>query len=278
MPELPEVERGRCLAAAMAEGRKIDGVACAEDVIVFDGVTPAVFQRALKHKRVLAVHRRGKQLWFELDQSPHPLFHFGMTGAFHAPAAELLQLKSGPKAPQRDWPPRFTKIHLVFEDGGELVMTNARRLGRILLRDDPLHEPPLSKLGFDPLLDLPSPAVFSKLVRGRNAVIKSLLLDQRFSAGVGNWIADEVLYQAGIAPQRRASSLSDAEAKRLRAKLKAIVETAVEANVSDAAYPKRWLFHQRWGNQVDARTVGGDVIEHTTIGGRTTAWVPTVQT
>lgn len=277
MPELPEVERGRRLAASMAEGRTITEVHCAEDAIVFDGVTPAVFQRALRQKHVLAVHRRGKQLWFELDQSPHPLFHFGMTGAFHTPAAEPLQLKSGPKAPQCEWPPRFTKIHLRFDDSGELVMTNARRLGRILLRDDPLHEPPLSKLGFDPLLDLPSPSVFSTRLRERHTVVKSLLLDQRFSAGVGNWIADEVLYQAGIAPQRRASSLSDAEAKRLRTKLKSVVETAVEANAHDTEYPKRWLFHQRWGKLKNATTARGDVIEHTTIGGRTTAWVPAVQ-
>ena len=91
-------------------------------------------------------------------------------------------------------------------------MTNARRLGRIRLRHDPLNEPPLNQLGFDPLLDLPSPLVFSALLRGRHTVV-NLLLDQRFAAGVGNWIADEVLYQTGIAPQRRASSLSDAEAK-----------------------------------------------------------------
>ncbi len=277
MPDLPGVERGRRLAASMAEGRSIAEVRCTEDPIVFDGVPPDIFQRALAHRRVHAVHRRGKQLWFELDRAPHPLFHFGMTGAFHTPVAEPLQLKSGPKAPHREWPPRFTKIHLQFDDGGELVMTNARRLGRILLRDDPLNEPPLSKLGFDPLLDLPSPAAFSKRLRARNAVIKSLLLDQHFSAGVGNWIADEVLYQAGIDPQRRASSLSDVEAKRLRTKLKAVVETAVEANASDADYPNRWLFHRRWGKLADAKTPGGEVIEHVTIGGRTTAWVPAVQ-
>ncbi len=193
MPELPEVERGRRVAASVAERRSIAEVRCAEDDIVFEGVDPAAFRRALKNKHVLAVHRRGKQLWFELDRAPHPLFHFGMTGAFHTPAAATLQLKSGPKEPRSEWPPRFTKIHLIFDDGGELIMTNARRLGRILLRDRPLQEPPLSKLGFDPLLDLPGPAAFSALLRKRHAVIKSLLLDQRFSAGVGNWIADEVL-------------------------------------------------------------------------------------
>ena len=277
MPELPEVERGRRLAASVAESRTITQVHCAEDPIVFDSVAPTAWQRALQHKTVLAVHRRGKQLWFELDQPPHPLFHFGMTGAFHTPSAEVLHLKTGPKEPDREWPPRFTKIHLGFDDGGELVMTNARRLGRILLRDRPLEEPPLSQLGFDPLLDLPSPKQFSTLLRDRSAVLKSLLLDQRFSAGVGNWIADEVLYQAGIAPHRRTNSLSDAEAKRLRGKLKSVIQTAVNANAKDAEYPKHWLFHRRWGKRADVTTARGEVIEHVTIGGRTTAWVPSVQ-
>ncbi len=277
MPELPEVERGRRLAASVAEKRTIAQVHCAEDPIVFEGVAPATVQCLLQHKTVVAVRRRGKQLWFDLDQPPHPLFHFGMTGAFHTPATESIRLKSGPKEPGWEWPPRFAKIHLCFDDGGELIMTNARRLGRIRLRQDPLHEPPLNRLGFDPLLDLPSPETFSTMLRNRGAVVKSLLLDQRFAAGVGNWIADEVLYQAGIAPQRRANALSDAEAKRLRRTLQAVIRTAVDANANDADYPTHWLFHRRWGKRQDATTARGDAITYLTIGGRTTAWVPAVQ-
>ena len=107
--------------------------------------------------------------------------------------------------------------------------------------------------------------------------MKSLLLDQSFAAGVGNWIADEVLYQAGIDPRRRAPSLTDAEARRLRTRLAAIVTRAVDANADDARYPRSWLFHRRWGKHADARTTRGDRIEHLTIGGRTTAWVPAAQ-
>ena len=109
------------------------------------------------------------------------------------------------------WPPRFTKIRLILNDGGELAMTNKRRLGRIRLRQDPLGEVPISQLGFDPLLDLPSPARFSDLVAKRSTPVKALLLDQAFAAGVGNWIADEVLYQARLDPSRRADELTRAE-------------------------------------------------------------------
>ena len=93
-------------------------------------------------------------------------------------------------------------------------------------------------------------------------------------AGVGNWIADEVLFQAGIDPRRRASSLNDAEVRRVRTRLRAIVRHAAEANADAFRYPRTWLFHRRWDKQGDARTTRGERIEHITIGGRTTAWVP----
>ena len=277
MPELPEVERGRRLAEAVTVGRRIERAWCDDDPIVFDGIGPDYWRGALEGKRVAAVRRWGKQLWLELDEPPHPLFHFGMAGGFKTPASTPLQLKSGPREDTSVWPPRFVKIRLHLDDGGELAMTDGRRLGRILLREDPEHEPPVAKLGFDPLLAMPSPKRFSELLRKRGGILKSLLLDQSFAAGVGNWIADEVLFQAGIDPRRRASSLSDAEARRMRARLGAIVERAVHANADDSLYPRTWLFHRRWGKQDDARTTRGERIEHVTIGGRTTAWVPARQ-
>ena len=277
MPELPEVERGRRLAEAVAVGRRIERVWCADDRIVLDSVSPRRWRRALAGKRVRAARRWGKQLWLELDAPPHPLFHFGMSGALKAPAAVPIQLKSGPREEATDWPPRFLKVRLRLDDGGELALTDARRLGRALLRDDPEHEPPVSRLGFDPLLAMPGPARFSELLRARRGIVKSLLLDQSFAAGVGNWIADEVLYQAGIDPRRRSSSLTDGEARRLRARLASIVKRAVAANADSSLYPRTWLFHRRWGKRDDARTARGERIEHVSIGGRTAAWVPSAQ-
>ena len=277
MPELPEVERGRRLADAVAAGRRIERVWCADDPLVFDRVAPNEWRDALEGRRVEAARRWGKQLWFVLDRAPHPLFHFGMAGGFKTPASTPLQLKSGPREDAALWPPRFLKIRMRFDGGGELAMTDGRRLGRILLRDDPQGEPPVAKLGFDPLLAMPPPKRFSELIRARGANVKSLLLDQSFSAGVGNWIADEALYQARIDPRRHATSLTDEEARRVRAKLAAIVKRAVAANADDARYPRTWLFHRRWGKRADARTTRGERIEHLTIGGRTTAWVPAAQ-
>lgn len=280
MPELPEVEYGRKLATGIACGRRIENVWCDKDDLVFDGVSPRKIKRVLTGRKVLEVKRRGKQLWFELDRPPHPLFHFGMTGAFltSGPGSKALKLASSPRdTKDEDWPPRFTKIHFTFDDGGELVMTNKRRLGRIVLRAEPENEKPISKLGFDPLLDLPSPKVFVEKMLRRTIPIKALLLDQSFSAGVGNWIADEILYQAKIAPGRRACDLSEAEAKRIRGKMKLIIEKAVSVDADKSKFPKAWLFHYRWGKKTEAVTARGEKIIHEDHAGRTTAWVPGVQ-
>ena len=277
MPELPEVERGRRLARDVAVGRRIVRVWCDDDPIVFDSVGPRRWRRALEGKRVDAARRWGKQLWLELSAPPHPLFHFGMAGGFRSPAAVPLQLVSGPREDATVWPPRFVKVRIRLDDGGELAMTDGRRLGRILLRSAPEREPPVARLGFDPLLAMPAPKRFSEMLRARSRNVKSLLLDQSFAAGVGNWIADEVLYQARIDPRRRATSLTDAEARRVRARLAAIIRRAVDANADDTLYPRTWLFHRRWGRKDGVRTARGEPIEHVTIGGRTTAWVPAAQ-
>ncbi|MHC4829736.1 MAG: DNA-formamidopyrimidine glycosylase family protein [Planctomycetota bacterium] len=279
MPELPEVEFGRKLAERVALGRAITRVLGEADEIVYDGITLTRFRRALKGKKVLAVRRHGKQLWFELDARPWPLFHFGMTGAFHTPGDKALILASSRKGGDgtEAWPPRFTKLRLCFDGGGELCMTNKRRLGRIRLRDDPQSEAPIAKLGFDPLLSLPTPGEFVELAAKRRAPIKGLLLNQSFAAGVGNWIADEVLYQAGVDPRRRASDLSPAELRRIRSRLSAIIRKAVAVDARKSDFPKTWLFHHRWGAKKDATTARGERIRHIQVAGRTTAWVPSAQ-
>jgi formamidopyrimidine-DNA glycosylase len=294
MPELPEVEAARRATQKVAKGRRIVEAHVADDPIVFEGVAPARIRRALVGRRVKAVRRHGKHLWLELDRRPWPCLHFGMTGGIHVPrppvggaarraalpAGRIVRLVSDGQVDRPDWPPRFTKLHLRFAGGGELALADGRRLGRIRLRRDPATEPPISTLGFDALHALPTPARFHALLRERRSPIKAVLLDQSFAAGIGNWIADEVLYQAGIAPKRKAATLSAAEARRLRAKIRSVIGLAVRSGSDSDRYPRWWLFHRRWGHRrggPPATTVRGEHIRHETVGGRTTAWVPAVQ-
>ncbi len=264
MPELPDVEDARRRVERAFRGRRILHVATVGDPIVYDGVSPRRFASAITGRRVEAVRRKGKHIWMELDRRPWPLFHFGMTGSF-----ELYE-----EARSR---PRFWKVELLVEGGTRLAMPDARRFGRIRLRQEPENEPPVRDLGFDPLLALPPPRALGELLARRKAPIKSVLLDQGLFAGVGNWIADEVLYQAGIRPHRPACSLSGAEVGRLRTRLHAIVTRAVAVDADSDRFPRTWLFHDRWGREEDARTSRGQKIVHETIGGRTAAWVPSRQ-
>lgn len=118
----------------------------------------------------------------------------------------LLKLKGQPGLEYKDfstagdeWPPKFWKFVLRFDDGSELAFTDIRRLARIRLVDgDPLLHPPISELGFDPLLNMPKLEEFVERVQKRKCPVKALLLDQSFSAGVGNWVADEVWFDGFV--------------------------------------------------------------------------------
>ena len=278
MPELPEVEAARALVARAAVGRRIVAVHCADDPIVFEGANRAAIRRALLGRRIRAARRHGKHLWLELDRRPWPCFHFGMTGGIHVLRARNVGLvSSGGRESAAIWPPRFVKLCLGLSGGGELAFADARRLGRVRLRRDPPAEPPISGLGFDALRGLPPWTRVSAMLGERAAPIKAVLLDQSFAAGVGNWIADEVLYQARIAPRRPARSLSHIEVRRLRAKLAAVVRTSVRLGAESDRYPRSWLFHVRWDRDSRAVTARGERIRRDAIGGRTAAWVPAVQ-
>jgi formamidopyrimidine-DNA glycosylase len=77
------------------------------------------------------------------------------------------------------------------EEVAEIAFLDARRFGRIRLCKTPLAEPPISDMGFDPILSMPDLADFGSRLLKRTCPVKALLLDQSFSAGVGNWVAGE---------------------------------------------------------------------------------------
>jgi formamidopyrimidine-DNA glycosylase len=264
MPELPEVESRRAFAAKHLTGRTIVRASAAPDTIVYEGVGPRRLANALRNRKVLGVRRKGKHLWIELDHRPWPTLHFGMGGRFFAYE----------KPAER---PRFWKLELLIESGLRLAMTNPRRLGRIRLLEDPVLELPISRLGEDPLHDLPPVRTLAARLSRRKAPIKAVLLDQAFLAGVGNWIADEVLYQARIDPRRLALDLKSEEVKRLRSRIRSVIDKAVAVDADSDRFPRSWLFHHRWGKDPEARTTRGERIRYITVGGRTTAWVPAIQ-
>lgn len=260
MPELPEVETVRRLAERVLAGQRIEHVEAVQDPVVYDRAPPLVVQAALDGRVIEGVRRKGKYFWFQLDRPPHPVFHFGMAGRFPLIGAE-------------DPPPKYWKLVLTVSDGTTAAFTDMRRLGRIRLSAAPESEPPISLLGFDALTELPTGPQFQRLLQPRRGPLKAVLLDQGFSAGVGNWVADEVLYQACLSPLRPANQLTAPEVRRLRAAVKLIVQTAVEVEADSERFPPGWLFHRRWDHRIGT-SAAGERLQRQKVGGRTTTWAP----
>ena len=141
------------------------------------------------------------------DSTLHPLLHFGMSGMAHVrgqPSPVYRVPRSA--SPAEDWPPKYMKAAIVFEDPAtgetsDWAFCDPRRLGRIKLVEADEGEverhPPLSELGADPLLDMPSVDVLRTALARRNAPIKAVLLDQ-----------NGVRPRRFILPRRRAPSLT----------------------------------------------------------------------
>ena len=123
----------------------------------------------------------------------------------------------------------------------EVAPSKARRLGKLRLVPQPVEDhPPISELGFDPYLALPTIEEFTRLVRARpRSTIKGLIMDQSFSAGVGNWVADEILHLARVHPAIPAGMLTEFQLEAMWTQMKEVVNTAVEANADHSKFPKR---------------------------------------
>lgn len=91
---------------------------------------------------------------------------------------------------------------------------------------------------------------------------------QAFSAGIGNWVADEVLYHAKLYPEVRANSLTDAQIEDLHRAIQYVPEAAVEAEADSEKFPSDWLFHVRWGGKKKNPRVNGHAVEFLKVGGR----------
>jgi len=179
------------------------------------------------------------------------------------------------------WPPRFTRIQFLTSNNCDVCYTDLRKFGHFYLISNtanPLSCEPLSKLGFDPLLVMPTCDEFKvKLFayRSQTCEIKTLLLDQAFCCGIGNWVADEILYHSKIHPRKRLNTLTDTQQESVYKNIQYIIQAAVKQN--GKPFPPEWLFHYRWTKKKISWTFDKQEIKFETVGGRTSAFVPTQQ-
>lgn len=261
------------------QGKRIRSVEMMPDEIILSGRPPEAIQAALLGRTVLEIGRKGKYWWIELDEKPWLFGHLGMTGWIREIGKPMRRLKDHGEAPQEDSEgnPRFLKLMIETEDGTRIALTDGRRLARLWLGEEPHLDPRIKKLGFDCLDEVPSAKVIQGLLAKRKAPMKAILLDQAVFAGVGNYLADEILYHAKIAPKRLGNSLSEKEVVALQKSLKLVIQKAVSVDADYEQFPESWLFHRRWGGGRGEERIGKHLIVRETVGGRTTAWVPDVQ-
>jgi formamidopyrimidine-DNA glycosylase len=232
MPELPEVETLRQDLAKEVTGRRIKAVAVGNGRSVRRHPSAKQFRSLLEGRSIKSVGRLGKYLLLTLDNASTLVVHLGMSG-------QLLRVKSL-KEPK----PKHTHVVITFTQGGELRYVDPRTFGEMFV-SVPLAKadgaagatsstngsarrsiPELSHLGFDPIEDMMSWERFAVRLRSHKAGLKALLMDQQFTAGIGNLYSDEILFAAGLRYDRQADSLTATEVRRL---YRAMVETLAEA-------------------------------------------------
>ncbi|CAN6337770.1 unnamed protein product [Urochloa humidicola] len=276
MPELPEVEAARRALQEHCAGKRIVRCAAAEDTKVIDGVARDRLEAALVGRTIAAARRKGKNLWLELDSPPHPTFQFGMAGAIHIKGVELSKYKRSAVSSTEEWPSKYSKVFVQMDDGLEFSFTDKRRFAKIRLVDNPEAAPPISELGPDALFEPMKLDNFMKSLGRKNVPIKSLLLDQSFISGIGNWMADEVLYQARIHPMQTASKISKDKCAALHLCIKEVIDKSLQVGADSSQFPENWIFHSREKKPGKA-FVDGKKIDFITVGGRTSAYVPELQ-
>jgi formamidopyrimidine-DNA glycosylase len=267
---------------SVLQNKKIIGAEVVPDEIVLSGHAPEEVQAALLGRTVTEIGRKGKYWWLEFADMPRVYGHLGMAGWIRevppqGTSVKEFRLREHGEAPLYDETgrPRFLKLMLTAEDGRRIAFTDSRRFARLWLGNE--TDPRVGKLGRDAYDDLPTAKELAAIFAKRKAPIKAVLLDQAVFAGIGNWIADEVLFQARIAPARLGNTLKPKEVAALRDALTQVVGHAVAVEADYERFPEDWMFHVRWGGDKGAEIISGHPIVRETIGGRTTAWVPKLQ-
>jgi len=275
MPELPEVEHVvRALRRSVSGSTIIASEVTLPKIIA--PLSPAVFSRKLKGRRITAVNRRGKYILIELNSGLILAVHLRMTGQF-------LVLKTEDELPRH--------AHAVFylDDDRRLVFRDQRQFGvmRVATRSDLAGMKGIVELAPEPFSEDFSVAYLKAILARSQRTLKTLLLDQTKVLGLGNIYAAEALFRARINPFKIASALSARRVERLHQAIRDVLRAAVSGNSSSRislensegfsygeAFGRVWQVYEREGQPCFKC---GARIRRMTHGGRSTYWCPTCQ-
>jgi formamidopyrimidine-DNA glycosylase len=236
MPELPEVETVRGGLAPVLEGHRLTRVEARRPDLRFP--LPENFVQVLTGATVTRLSRRAKYLLASLDREDTLVMHLGMSGRFEI---ERPEPGGGARAVRPGEflyaaPPDPKHAHVVFETeaGPKVTYYDPRRFGYMALVNTatlPLH-PWFAGLGPEPLSDDFDAVRLKAAFAGRKQGPKTMLLDQRIVAGLGNIYVCEALNRARIAPFRAAGGISRPRLEKLVSDIREVLGEAIAAGGS----------------------------------------------
>ncbi|MDX1472157.1 MAG: DNA-formamidopyrimidine glycosylase family protein [Flavobacteriaceae bacterium] len=258
MPELPEVYGYQTYIESTILHKPIIDMDCRDNRLLRKPINQ--FEKYLVGKEFTGTKRIGKYLFLKTNGEKTLLIHFGMTGK--------------PKYyKHKDERPKYAHIVLTLGNGFHFAFENRRKLGRWDLVDsieEYRKENNLSKDAKELTFK-----EFKSSLENRKTDIKKILMDQSIAAGVGNWIADDILYQAKIHPKKPVTELSEKEIKTIYEKMQHVLDTAIELDAHYKSFPD-YFFKNSRKEGADC-PCGKGKVEKIKVGGRTTYFCPEEQ-
>jgi len=255
MPELPEVHGYKVYIDSTCLHKTITSFDCRDAKLLKQPKKD--FENHLIGATLTGTRRIGKYLFVETSGEKVLVMHFGMTGRPNYYKDE-------------DDRPKFGHIVLTFENGFHFAFENKRKFGWFDLIDSIEKyktEHDLSDDARDLKLE-----DFKASLSTRKTHIKKILLDQSVAAGVGNWMADEILYQAKTHPKKKVEDMTDEDMETVFDAMKKVIETAIEHDAHYSDFPKEFLMHFRKEGATCHHT--GAEIQKIKLGGRATYFSP----
>lgn len=260
MPELPEVETIVRYLRSRLRGRRILGFEAKAPRLFRGHKNSAEVHRAVLGKKIVGLERVGKNIIFKLENGSYLLLHLMMTG-------KLLWNPVGQR--------KYDRLIIKLSGGGRLVFNDVRKFGKCQI-----ISPEKLLLGRDALTV--KFAEFKKLLVGKKGRTKSLLMDQKVLAGIGNIYADETLWYAGIKPTRAASTLNAPELERLYTSVKKVLRLAIKKGGTssrdylkpDGSKGKYYEVRKVYQREGEKCARDGAIIKRVKIGGRSSHFCP----
>ncbi len=232
MPELPEVESSvNFLKRKVLKRTFVDIWRGVSKMGVCKGSLNKKFEKELTGRKIKRVKRRAKNIIFDLDDNFSLLVHYKMTGhllygRWKRDGDEWVAEREGPL--KEDKMNRYIRFLFFLSNGKQIAFSDLRKFGKIELWKSKELEKKLSQLGPEPLENDFTLDKFKKMVSNRKKMIKPLVMDQHFLAGIGNIYASDALWIAKIHPKTKAVELTKKEVKQLYKAIKSVLKEGIE--------------------------------------------------